>query len=137
MAGLLDAPIGRWLDIAAVGLLLGLGLGKLAQVLGGSGQGVVSGADWATAYLGAGPVGRARARPAGASRPRSSRRSAMRSSWSSSSSLGRLGPFQRANGRRFLVALGGWAVVRFVVATWWRDAAVARLAQGGAAHRHR
>ncbi|HEY2887684.1 MAG TPA: prolipoprotein diacylglyceryl transferase family protein [Candidatus Limnocylindrales bacterium] len=123
VAGLLEAPIGRWLDIAAVGLLLGLGLGELGQVLGGSGQGVVSGADWATAYVGVGPWG-----VLGADLP--ALPAQVFEAIGDAILLvlvlgaGRFGPFQRANGRRFIVALGGWAVVRFVVATWWRDAAV-------------
>ena len=39
--------------------------------------------------------------------------------------LGRRGPFRDGDGRRFMVALAGWAVIRLVVATWWRDAPVA------------
>jgi phosphatidylglycerol:prolipoprotein diacylglycerol transferase len=123
VAGLLEAPIGRWLDIAAVGLLLGLGLGKLAQVLGGSGQGIVSGADWATAYLGPGPWG-----VLGPDLP--ALPAQVFEAIGDALLLilvvlaGRFGPFQRANGRRFLLALGGWAIVRFIVATWWRDAPV-------------
>jgi len=34
-----------------------MGLGKLSEVLGGSGQGVLSSAAWATAYVGPGPWG--------------------------------------------------------------------------------
>ena len=124
VAGLLEAPIGRWLDIAAVGLLLGLGLGKLAQVLGGSGQGVLSSASWATAYVGPGPWGvlgpELPAHPA-----------QVYEAIGDGLLLivllvaGRLGPFRRGDGRRFALALGGWAVVRLIVATWWRDAPVA------------
>jgi phosphatidylglycerol---prolipoprotein diacylglyceryl transferase len=123
VAGLLEAPIGRWLDVAAGALLLGLGLGKLAQVLGGSGQGLLSGADWATAYLGPGPWG-----VLGPDLPAHPAQvyEAVGDAIVLILTLlaGRLGPFQRASGRRFLFALGGWAVVRFIVATWWRDAAV-------------
>ena len=81
---LLDAPVGRWLDVAAVGLILGLGLGKLANVLGGNGQGLLSSAE-----LGHG-VPRDRGRGASSARscqpslPRSTRRSA--TPWSCSSS---------------------------------------------------
>ncbi|MGH2465225.1 MAG: prolipoprotein diacylglyceryl transferase family protein [Candidatus Limnocylindrales bacterium] len=123
VAGLLEAPIGRWLDIAAIGLLLGVGLGKLAQVSGGSGQGIVSSADWATAYLGPGPWG-----VLGADLPAVPAQvfEAIGDAIILALILlaGRFRPFQRANGRRFLLALGGWAVVRFIAATWWRDAAV-------------
>lgn len=123
VAGLLDAPIGRWLDIAAVSLVLALGLGKLAQVLDGSGQGILSNVSWATAYLGPGPWG-----VLGPGLP------ALPVQVYEALGdgilllallvLGRLAPFRGGRGRRFLLALGGWAVVRFVVAWWWRDAAV-------------
>jgi phosphatidylglycerol:prolipoprotein diacylglycerol transferase len=123
VAGLLEAPIGRWLDIAAGPLLLGLGLGKLAEVLGGSGQGILSGADWATAYIGPGPWG-----VLGPDLP--AHPAQVYEAIGDAIVLllvlviGRFGPFSRGNGRRFLLALAGWAVVRFVVALWWRDAAV-------------
>ncbi len=123
VAGLLDAPIGRWLDIAAVSLVLALGLGKLAQVLDGSGQGILSSANWATAYAGPGPWG-----VLGADLP------ALPVQVYEAIGdgilllgllvLGRLAPFRGGRGRRFAIALGGWAVVRFVVGWWWRDAAV-------------
>ena len=57
VAYVLGAPIGRWLHVATVPVLLGLALGKLAMVLGGSGQGIASDVAWATAYLGQGPWG--------------------------------------------------------------------------------
>jgi len=124
VASLLDAPIGRWLDLVAVSLVVALGLGKLAQVLGGSGQGVLSSASWATAYVGPGPWGvlgpELPAHPA-----------QVYEAIGDGLLLivllvaGRLGPFRRGDGRRFALALGGWAVVRLIVATWWRDAPVA------------
>ena len=124
VASLLDAPIGRWLDLVAVSLVVALGLGKLAQVLGGNGQGVLSSASWATAYVGPGPWGvlgpELPAHPA-----------QVYEAIGDGLLLivllvaGRLGPFRRGDGRRFALALGGWAVVRLIVATWWRDAPVA------------
>ena len=57
VARLLAAPIDRWLGVAGVPILLGLGLGKLTMVLGGTGQGSYSGASWATSYPGDGPWG--------------------------------------------------------------------------------
>jgi prolipoprotein diacylglyceryltransferase len=51
VARLLAAPVGRWLGVAAVPVLLGLGLGKLAMALGGEGQGDYSTASWATSYV--------------------------------------------------------------------------------------
>jgi prolipoprotein diacylglyceryltransferase len=55
LAGLLHARVGRWADIAAVPLLLAIGFGKLAQLLGGSGQGLPFDGPWAVAFLGDGP----------------------------------------------------------------------------------
>jgi prolipoprotein diacylglyceryltransferase len=55
VARMIDAPVRRWADAAAVPLLLALGLGKLAQVLGGSGQGIPFDGGWAVAFTGAGP----------------------------------------------------------------------------------
>ena len=124
VAGLLDAPIGRWLDVAAVSLILALGLGKLSEVLGGSGQGVLSNAAWATAYVGPGPWGvlgpDLPAHPAQVYEAIGDGLLLI-----ILLGLGRLERFRAGGGRRFALALAGWAVVRLVVATWWRDAPVA------------
>jgi len=55
VARLIGAPVGRWASAAAVPLLLALGLGKIAQVLGGSGQGLPFDGPWAVAFAGSGP----------------------------------------------------------------------------------
>ena len=55
VARMIDAPVRRWADAAAVPLLVALGLGKLAQLLGGSGQGLPFDGSWAVAFTGAGP----------------------------------------------------------------------------------
>jgi prolipoprotein diacylglyceryltransferase len=52
---LLEAPVRRWADTAALPLLVVLGLGKLAQFLGGSGQGLPFDGPWAVAFAGPGP----------------------------------------------------------------------------------
>lgn len=57
VARLLAAPISRWLSVAAMPVLIGLGLGKLTMVLGGAGQGRYTGSSLATAYTGQGPWG--------------------------------------------------------------------------------
>jgi prolipoprotein diacylglyceryltransferase len=44
-----------WADAAAVPMLLAIGLGKLALVLGGSGQGTPFDGAWALAFAGSGP----------------------------------------------------------------------------------
>jgi prolipoprotein diacylglyceryltransferase len=55
VASLLAAPVRRWADALAMPLLLGIGLGKLAQLLGGSGQGEPFDGAWAVAFVGSGP----------------------------------------------------------------------------------
>jgi phosphatidylglycerol:prolipoprotein diacylglycerol transferase len=55
VARMIDAPVRRWADAAAVPMLLAIGLGKLAQLLGGSGQGLPFDGGWAVAFTGAGP----------------------------------------------------------------------------------
>jgi prolipoprotein diacylglyceryltransferase len=55
VARLIGAPVWRWADAAAIPMLLALGLGKLAQLLGGSGQGMPFDGSWAVAFGGAGP----------------------------------------------------------------------------------
>ncbi len=57
VAAFLGAPVRWWADRLAVVLVLVLAGGKAAMALGGSGQGALSDATWATAYLGAGPWG--------------------------------------------------------------------------------
>ena len=52
---LIAAPLRRWLDVAIVPLLVAIGLGKFANVLGGGGQGAISDAPWAVAFAGGGP----------------------------------------------------------------------------------
>ena len=124
VARLLEEPLGRWLNVAAVALLLGLGLGKLAEVLGGSGQGVLASTSWATAYVGPGPWGvlgpELPAHPAQVYEALGDLLVLL-----GVLVVGRFGPLRDTDGRRFLAALGGWAVVRLVVASFWRDALVA------------
>lgn len=55
VARLIGAPVRRWADAAAVPMLLAIGLGKLAQLLGGSGQGLPFDGSWALAFVGGGP----------------------------------------------------------------------------------
>jgi beta-N-acetylhexosaminidase len=52
---LLRAPADAWAAIATVPLLLALGLGKIAQLLGGAGQGTPFDGGWAVAFVGDGP----------------------------------------------------------------------------------
>lgn len=55
VASLLATSVRRWADALAMPLLLALGLGKFAQFLGGSGQGVPFDGAWAVAFVGNGP----------------------------------------------------------------------------------
>jgi prolipoprotein diacylglyceryltransferase len=55
VAKLIGAPVRRWADAGAVPLLLAISLGKLAQLLGGSGQGLPFNGLWALAFTGDGP----------------------------------------------------------------------------------
>jgi phosphatidylglycerol:prolipoprotein diacylglycerol transferase len=45
----------RWADVAAAPMLVAIGIGKLAMLLGGSGQGVPFDGPWAVAFGGNGP----------------------------------------------------------------------------------
>jgi phosphatidylglycerol---prolipoprotein diacylglyceryl transferase len=52
IARLIRAPVRLWADSAVAPLLLAMGLGKLAQLLGGSGQGGPFDGQWAVAFVG-------------------------------------------------------------------------------------
>lgn len=120
VAALLGAPVGRWLHVAIVPVLLVLGLGKAAQALGGSGQGSATGVDWATAYLPPGPWG-----SPGAAIP------AHPSQLYEAGMtlvvllvvvvLARATPLKRADGRLYALGIGLWALGRGLVASTWRD----------------
>ncbi len=123
VARLFDAPVARWYWVAVVPMLLALSLGKAANILGGTGQGLPSTLDQATRYLGPGPWGSLG--PDVPSIPAQAYEAIgvgvllgfMVAAWA-------LGAFRSRDGRAFAVALGGWAVVRFGVAATWRDPTV-------------
>jgi phosphatidylglycerol:prolipoprotein diacylglycerol transferase len=123
-ARLLGEPVRRWLHVAALPLLAGIALGKVALALGGEGQGTPSGAAWATSYIGPGPWGSLA--PAIPSHPAQL--------YEAAATLlvlllvmaaGSAGAFRERDGRAFLAALGGWGLARAIVAVTWRDAGVA------------
>jgi prolipoprotein diacylglyceryltransferase len=143
VARLLAAPLGRWLAVATLPMLIGLGLGKLAMVLGGSGQGSYSNASWATSYVQQGPWNSIN--PDFAAVPSQAIEGALVLAVAllilvvPFSLRLRLRPMWRVvgpglaprrewsllvGGRRYLTGLGLWAVVRFVAAFTWRDARV-------------
>jgi len=144
VALLLGAPVSRWLHVASVPVLVGLGLGKLAMVLGGAGQGQFSDASWATEYVQPGPWGSPSA--ALSALPSQALEGGLvlavaalilvvpflfrlrARPWRRIARPG-LAPhrewFLLSGFRRFLTALGLWAAVRFAAAFTWRDAEVA------------
>ncbi|HKG56833.1 MAG TPA: prolipoprotein diacylglyceryl transferase family protein [Candidatus Limnocylindrales bacterium] len=119
-ARLLGEPVRRWLHVAALPLLVGIALGKLALALGGEGQGAPSATTWATSYRGAGPWGSLA--PAIASHPAQL--------YEAAATVVVLvllmaavagGVFRDRDGRAFTTALAAWALARGLVATIWRD----------------
>ena len=118
----LGGRVGTWADAAAVPLLLAIGGGKLAMLLGGAGQGLPWGGRGGVAFLGDGPWGSADAAiPAYPTQ-------VLEGCWAL---LGipvvlalerRLGRDGRAGqGLVLLVAVAWWLAGRAAVAVWWRD----------------
>jgi prolipoprotein diacylglyceryltransferase len=122
-AALLDGRPGRWLHVGALPMLVVLGFGKLAMVLGGTGQGQPTAGDPATAYLGPGPWGSLG--PAIPSIPSQAIEGLATLGLLVGLPLLLLLPaVARRDGRAFLIALAGWSVVRLAVASTWRDPVV-------------
>ena len=143
VAALLSAPISRWLHVATIPLLLGLGLGKLAMVLGADGQGKFDTGSWTLVFTGSGPWQSANAGVAAIAsqviegllvlaaalalmvipfllrlRVRRWRRF-VRPGYAPATAWGML-----TGARRFFTAICLWAAIRLGVAFTWRDAAV-------------
>jgi len=117
---LIGAPVGRWLRVAAVPLLVALALAKLAEVLGATGQGQPSQVGWATAYAGPGPWGSLA--PDVPSLPSQAVEGfATLAVAALVLGLRWIGPVARRGGAIMLVGLGLWAVARLGVAFTWRD----------------
>jgi phosphatidylglycerol:prolipoprotein diacylglycerol transferase len=120
VAWLLDGRPERWLSIATVPMLVVLGAGKLATVLGGGGQGQPTSSEPATAYLGPGPWGSLG--PSIPSIPAQALEGiAVVGLLVAVLGLSFVPSLRRPDARLFLLALGGWAAVRFAVASVWRD----------------
>lgn len=120
VGALLEAPLSRWFHLAAIPLLLALGLGKAAQALGGSGQGELANVPWATAYLGPGPWG-SLAPDLPAHPAQLYEAAATGLVLLVVLALATAGAFDRRDGRAFAVAVCLWALGRAAVATVWRD----------------
>lgn len=120
VAVLLDGRPGPWLHVAALPTLLALSLGKLATVLGGTGQGVPTSGEPATAYLGPGPWGSLG--PEIPSIPSQALEAiAAAIVFGMVIVLGALRPTDPRDGRLFVVGFGLWAIARAIVAETWRD----------------
>ena len=123
VARVIEAPVGRWLDVAAVPVLAIVVIGKMGMALGGAGQGSPSTNPPATAYLGEGPWGSLG--PAIPSQPSQLYESGLTFAvLIILVALVAFRRFTRSSGTMFLVALELWAVARFLVAFTWRDSAV-------------
>lgn len=131
VAALLGAPLGHWMRVAALPLLFVVGAGKLAMVIGGSGQGQPSDLPWATAYAGPGPWGSLAA--AVPSHPAQAYEGLATVALLLVLTLARAGGlFGNRDGRLFHMALAGWALIRAIVSVTWRDPVViAGLGVGG------
>jgi phosphatidylglycerol:prolipoprotein diacylglycerol transferase len=119
---LLGAPIGRWMHALALPLLFVLAGGKVAGILGGTGQGQPSELPWATAYAGPGPWGSIAADVP--SHPSQAYEAiavvvVIVALWL----LSHLPLIARRDGAAMWAALGLWCVARFVVGFSWRDPA--------------
>ena len=124
VASLLGAPVGRWLDVAAAPVLLGLGAGKLTMLLNGAGQGRPSDASWATVYLGPGPWGSLV--PGLPSHPAQAYEGIATLAILAVLTVALMaGAFRQRDGRFFFVAVALWSVARALVSTTWRDPVVA------------
>lgn len=122
IARLLRAPVGRWMHVLVLPLLLLLGIGKLVGVLGGSGQGAPTTLEWATAYAGPGPWGvLAPEVPSHPSQVYEAIALAIVLAIVLIVSRLRL-IHRRRNGILLYFALALWAAARFAVASTWRDA---------------
>jgi phosphatidylglycerol---prolipoprotein diacylglyceryl transferase len=123
IARLLGAPVARWLHAAAYPLLFVLAAGKLIGVLGATGQGAASDLPWATAYGGPGPWGSLA--PEIASHPAQVYEAILVGlAIAGLAAAARFEVVSRRDGGAMFVAIGLWAIARFLVAFTWRDPAV-------------
>jgi len=126
VARLVGAPVPRWTDAAAVPILLAIGLGKFAQLLGGSGQGLPFDGPWAVEFGGAGPW--ISANPDMPSHPSQ----VYEGLWALLGipmvvlwNAGRRAPAGLKDGRLFIGALSWFLIGRVLVGFTWRDDRIA------------
>ncbi|HJP88157.1 MAG TPA: prolipoprotein diacylglyceryl transferase family protein [Candidatus Limnocylindrales bacterium] len=120
---LLGSPIGRWMHALALPLLFVLAGGKLAGILGGTGQGAPSDLQWATSYAGPGPWGSLAADVP--SHPSQVYEAiaigvAIVALWL----VSHVRLISRRDGAAMWAAIALWCVARFVVGFSWRDPAI-------------
>ena len=117
---LLGESPGRWLHVSTVPTFAAITLGKIAQALGGDGQGQPADFAWATRYVGDGPWGSLA--PGVPSHPAQLYEAAV--TFLILVLMARLlggATFQRRDGRSFVFAFAIWALARGAVASIWRD----------------
>jgi prolipoprotein diacylglyceryltransferase len=120
IARLLGAPLGRWMQAAALPLLFVLSAGKLVGVLGATGQGAASDLEWATAYAGPGPWASLAAElPAHPSQVYEAIIVALATPVLYVAT--RFAAISQRQGTAMWIALGTWAIARLIVGTTWRD----------------
>jgi len=120
IARLLGAPIARWMQALALPMLFALAAGKLVGVLGASGQGAPADISWATTYAGPGPWGSLAVEVP--SHPSQVYEAILVALAVAVMALASRSPLLvRGNGAALFLALGLWAVARFVAASTWRD----------------
>jgi phosphatidylglycerol:prolipoprotein diacylglycerol transferase len=123
VALLLGAPIGRWARVVAPSLLLILGAGKLAMLLGGAGQGQPDDATWAVAFGGPGPWGSlAPELPAHPSQAYEGIATLV--VLAALTVVQAAGFLRQPDGRVLFLGLAGWALARSAISLTWRDASV-------------
>jgi prolipoprotein diacylglyceryltransferase len=124
VATLLGAPARAWAHAIAVVLLVAIAAGKLTMALGGSGQGRPFDGAWATTYLGPGPwVALAPDLPSHPSQIYEAIGTMAVALFVLVATT--VGAFRSRDGMRLLLGLAGWAIVRAIVSTTWRDPTVA------------
>jgi prolipoprotein diacylglyceryltransferase len=131
VAILLGAPPGVWAHTATIPLLVAIAGGKITMTLGGSGQGRPFDSAWSTTYSGPGPwVDLAPALPSHPSQIYEGVGTVAVALLVLVATS--MGAFRSRDGSRLLAGVAGWAVVRAIVSTTWRDPPVAdSLPSGG------
>jgi phosphatidylglycerol:prolipoprotein diacylglycerol transferase len=117
IAGRLEGTLGQWADLAAAPVLLAIGLGKLAQLLAGAGQGTPFDGAWAIALVGPGPW--VSASPATPAHPAQ----LYEGLWALAGLPVVLVMLRRssAEGRLLMLAVAWWLLGRIAAGFTWRD----------------